>query len=52
MIAVHVRGALAHMKHASPVMRARKAGSIINIASVGGHRAGFGSLATAPLRRP
>ncbi len=45
MMAVHVRGALAHMKYASPIMRARKAGSIVNIASVGGHRAGFGSLA-------
>jgi NAD(P)-dependent dehydrogenase (short-subunit alcohol dehydrogenase family) len=44
MIAVHVRGALAHMKHAAPVMRAQKRGSIINMASVGAHRAGFGSI--------
>ena len=44
MIAVHVRGALAHMKYAAPTMRAQKSGSIINIASVGAHRAGFGSI--------
>jgi NAD(P)-dependent dehydrogenase (short-subunit alcohol dehydrogenase family) len=44
MIAVHVRGALAHMKYAAPVMRAQKSGSIINMASVGAHRAGFGSI--------
>lgn len=44
-IAVHVRGALAHMKFAAPTMRARTAGSIINIGSVAGHRAGYsGSL--------
>lgn len=44
MIAVHVRGALAHMKYAAPVMRRQKSGSIVNIASVGAHRAGFGSI--------
>jgi NAD(P)-dependent dehydrogenase (short-subunit alcohol dehydrogenase family) len=44
MIAVHVRGALAHMKYAAPAMRAQKSGSIINVASVGAHRAGFGSI--------
>jgi len=44
MIAVHVRGALAHMKYAAPVMRRQKSGSIINIASVGAHRAGYGSI--------
>jgi NAD(P)-dependent dehydrogenase (short-subunit alcohol dehydrogenase family) len=44
MIAVHVRGALAHMKYAAPAMRAQKSGSIINIASIGAHRAGFGSI--------
>ena len=42
-IATHVRGALAHIKHASPVMRARKSGSIINIGSVAAHRAGYSS---------
>lgn len=45
MIAVHLRGALAHMKYAVGPMRARGGGSIVNIASVGGLRAGFGSLA-------
>jgi NAD(P)-dependent dehydrogenase (short-subunit alcohol dehydrogenase family) len=45
MIAVHLRGALAHMKYAVPPMRARGGGSIVNVASVGGLRAGFGSLA-------
>ena len=44
-IAVHVRGALAHMKYAAPAMRAQGSGSIINIGSVAGHRAGYsGSL--------
>lgn len=44
-IAVHVRGALAHMKYAAPGMRAQKSGSIINIGSVAGHRSGYsGSL--------
>jgi NAD(P)-dependent dehydrogenase (short-subunit alcohol dehydrogenase family) len=42
-VAVHVRGTLAHIKHASPVMRAQKQGSIINIGSVAGHRAGYSS---------
>jgi NAD(P)-dependent dehydrogenase (short-subunit alcohol dehydrogenase family) len=42
-IAVHVRGALAHIKHVSALMRARKQGSIINIGSVAGHRAGYSS---------
>lgn len=44
-IATHVRGALAHMKHASPIMRAQKSGSIINIGSVAAHRAGYSSSA-------
>jgi NAD(P)-dependent dehydrogenase (short-subunit alcohol dehydrogenase family) len=44
MMAVHVRGALAHMKPASAIMRSQRSGSIINIASVGGLRVGFGSL--------
>ena len=45
MIAVHVRGALAHIKHAAPIMRRQRSGSIVNVASIGGHRAGFGSIA-------
>ena len=44
-IAVHVRGTLAHIKHAAPAMRAQRSGSIINIGSVAGHRAGYSSSA-------
>lgn len=44
-IRVHVRGALAHIKHVAAPMRAQGAGSIINVGSVAGHRAGYsGSL--------
>jgi NAD(P)-dependent dehydrogenase (short-subunit alcohol dehydrogenase family) len=42
-LAVHVRGALAHIKHVSAHMSAQGRGSIINIASVAGHRAGYSS---------
>jgi NAD(P)-dependent dehydrogenase (short-subunit alcohol dehydrogenase family) len=42
-LAVHVRGTLAHIKHAAPLMRAQGSGSIVNIASVAGHRAGYSS---------
>ncbi len=42
-IAVHVRGTLAHIKHASSIMRSQAGGSIINIGSVAGHRAGYRS---------
>jgi|SRR5450755_728782 len=42
-IAVHVRGALAHIKHVSAKMREQRAGSIVNIGSVAGHRAGYSS---------
>jgi NAD(P)-dependent dehydrogenase (short-subunit alcohol dehydrogenase family) len=42
-IAVHVRGALAHLKHVSALMRAQRQGSIVNIGSVAGHRAGYSS---------
>lgn len=42
-IGVHVRGALAHMKHAAPAMRAAGRGAIINVGSVAGHRAGYTS---------
>jgi NAD(P)-dependent dehydrogenase (short-subunit alcohol dehydrogenase family) len=43
IMGVHVRGALAHIKHASPLMRAQAAGSIVNICSVAGHRSGYSS---------
>lgn len=41
-IAVHVRGPLAAMKYAVPIMAAQGDGSIINMASVNGVRAGLG----------
>jgi len=43
-IAVHVRGALAAMKYAVPIMAAQGSGSIITVASVNGVRAGLGGL--------
>jgi NAD(P)-dependent dehydrogenase (short-subunit alcohol dehydrogenase family) len=43
IMAVHVRGALAHIKHVSALMRAQQQGSIINICSVAGHRSGYSS---------
>jgi len=46
IFAVHVRGAMAHIKHAAATMRAQQQGSIVNIGSVAGHRAGYsGSIA-------
>jgi NAD(P)-dependent dehydrogenase (short-subunit alcohol dehydrogenase family) len=43
IIAVHVRGAFAHIKHVAALMRAQRQGSIVNIGSVAGHRAGYSS---------
>ena len=42
-LAVHVRGTLAHLKYAAPIMRAQAAGSVINLGSIAGHRAGYSS---------
>lgn len=44
-IAMHVRSALAGMKYVAPGMIRQGAGSIINIGSIAGIRAGIGSLA-------
>jgi NAD(P)-dependent dehydrogenase (short-subunit alcohol dehydrogenase family) len=44
-LSVHVRSALAGMKHAAPIMIGQGSGSIINMASIVGHRAGIGSIA-------
>ena len=44
-MAVHLRGALAGMKHAVPVMAAQGRGSIITVTSVNGARAGLGGHA-------
>jgi NAD(P)-dependent dehydrogenase (short-subunit alcohol dehydrogenase family) len=43
-LAVHVRGTLAGMKHAAPVMADQGSGSIINTASINGRRAGMTGL--------
>lgn len=40
---VHARGTFAHIKYAAPYMREQKSGSIINVGSVAGHRAGYSS---------
>jgi NAD(P)-dependent dehydrogenase (short-subunit alcohol dehydrogenase family) len=40
-IGVHVGGAVAGMKHAAPVMIGQGSGCIINVASIGGHVAGW-----------
>lgn len=51
--AVHVRGAMAHMKHVAALMRAQQQGSIINIGSIAGHRAGYaGTLVLSCQSRP
>lgn len=42
VMAVHLRAVLAAMKHAARVMAAQGSGSIINVASVNGTRAGLG----------
>jgi NAD(P)-dependent dehydrogenase (short-subunit alcohol dehydrogenase family) len=39
--ATHLGGTVAGMKHAAPVMMAQQSGSIINVASIGGHIAGW-----------
>jgi NAD(P)-dependent dehydrogenase (short-subunit alcohol dehydrogenase family) len=43
-MAVHAGGVAAGMKHAAPVMCAQGSGSIINVASIAGHIAGWTSL--------
>ena len=40
-LALHLGGVVAGMKHAAPVMAAQRSGSIINVASIGGHIAGW-----------
>ncbi len=49
-IAVHVGGALLGMKHAAPIMMRQQSGSIINMASVNGTRAGFITLTYATAK--
>jgi NAD(P)-dependent dehydrogenase (short-subunit alcohol dehydrogenase family) len=40
-LAIHLGGVAAGMKYAAPVMAAERSGSIINVASIGGHIAGW-----------
>src|SRR5262249_55865248 len=40
-LAIHLRGTAAGMKYAAPVMAAQRSGSIVNVASIGGHIAGW-----------
>src|SRR5262249_43545227 len=43
-LSVHLVGVIAAMKHAAPIMVAQGSGSIVNIASLGGVRAGWSAL--------
>lgn len=43
MWGTNVRSVVAGMKHVAPLMLAQRSGSIINIASIAGHRAGYSS---------
>lgn len=49
-IAVHVGGALLGMKYAAPIMMRQNSGSIINMASVNGTRAGYITLTYATAK--
>jgi NAD(P)-dependent dehydrogenase (short-subunit alcohol dehydrogenase family) len=49
-IAVHVGGALLGMKYAAPIMMRQESGSIINMASVNGTRAGYITLTYATAK--
>jgi len=40
-LAIHLGGVAAGMKHAAPVMTTQRSGSIVNVASIGGHIAGW-----------
>jgi NAD(P)-dependent dehydrogenase (short-subunit alcohol dehydrogenase family) len=44
VVAVHAAGMLAGMKYAARVMVPRARGSIVNMASIGGHRAGWSDI--------
>jgi NAD(P)-dependent dehydrogenase (short-subunit alcohol dehydrogenase family) len=51
-IGVHLSGVLAGMKYAAPIMTAQHSGSIINVASINGTRAGLGGITTQQRRLP
>lgn len=44
VFAVHVRGTVLALKYVAPIMTKQGSGSIINVASLAGHRAGFSAL--------
>jgi NAD(P)-dependent dehydrogenase (short-subunit alcohol dehydrogenase family) len=50
-LAVHLGGAAAGMKYAAPVMVEQGSGSIVNVASLGGHLPDGRSSTTRPRRR-
>ena len=43
VVATHLRGTIAHIKYASPIMRKQGKGSIINMSSIAAHLAGYSS---------
>jgi NAD(P)-dependent dehydrogenase (short-subunit alcohol dehydrogenase family) len=49
-MAVHLGGALLGMKHAAPIMMRQRSGSIINMASINGTRAGYITLTYATAK--
>ena len=49
-MALHLGGVLLGMKHAAPIMKRQRSGSIINMASVNGTRAGYITLAYATAK--
>jgi NAD(P)-dependent dehydrogenase (short-subunit alcohol dehydrogenase family) len=49
-LAVHVGGALLAMKYAAPIMMRQESGSIINMASINGTRAGYITLTYATAK--
>jgi NAD(P)-dependent dehydrogenase (short-subunit alcohol dehydrogenase family) len=51
VVAVHLRAVLAGMKYAARVMAEQGNGSIINVASVNGFRAGLGDTSIPPPRQ-
>ncbi len=49
-VAVHLRSVLAGMKHAAPIMIAQGSGSIINMSSIVGLRAGIGDITYSTVK--
>lgn len=49
-IALHVRSVLAGMKYAAPIMIAQRSGSIVNMSSIVGLRAGIGDITYSTVK--